>query len=121
MDKRYEAVFCVINSGFSDAVMGAARKAGAGGGTIIKGRGAAPREAEELFKITVQPEKEIVLMVVSEDVKDDVLRAIYAEAGLGSAGQGIAFSVPIEHSVGLSDFSLAGGSDEGSAEKVTEK
>ena len=87
MDKRYEAIFCIINAGFSDAVMSAARKAGAGGGTVFKGRGAAPREAEELFKITVQPEKEIVMLVVSEDVKDDVLRAIYTEAGLGSAGQ----------------------------------
>ena len=104
MDNRYEAVFCIVNAGFSDAVMAAARKAGARGGTIVKGRGAAPREAEEIFKITVQPEKEIVMMVVSEDVKDAVLRAIYDEVGLGSAGQGIAFSLPIERSVGLSDF-----------------
>ena len=104
MENKYEAVFCIVNAGFSDAVMSAARKAGAVGGTIFKGRGAAPREAEEIFKITVQPEKEIVMMVVSVEVKDDVLRSIYSEVGLGSAGQGIAFSLPIERSIGLSDF-----------------
>ena len=34
-DKKYEAIFCIINAGFSDTAMDAARKAGAGGGTVI--------------------------------------------------------------------------------------
>ncbi len=107
MEKKFEAIFCIVNAGFSDDVMAAARKAGAGGGTILKGRGAAPREAEEIFKITIQPEKEIVMILVGEDIKDRVLRSIYDEAGLGSAGHGIAFSLPIDRAVGLSDFSKA--------------
>lgn len=105
MDKKYEAIFCVVNAGFSDDVMYAARKAGAGGGTIIKGRGTAPLEAEEAFKITIQPEKEIVIILVPDEIKDSVLHAIYDSAGLGSDGQGIAFSLPIERAVGLSGFS----------------
>lgn len=107
METTYEAVFCIVNAGFSDDVMAAARRAGAGGGTILKGRGAAPREAEELFRITIQPEKEIVMLLVSADIKDRVLRSIYDAVGLGSAGQGIAFSLPIEKAVGLSDYSQA--------------
>ena len=104
MDNKFEAIFCVVNAGFSDEVMFAARKAGAGGGTIIKGRGTAPVEAEETFKITVQPEKEIVIILVPEKIKDDVLRSIYESAGLSSKGQGIAFSLPIEQAVGLTYF-----------------
>ena len=46
MEQSYELVFCVINAGFSETVMTAARKAGAGGGTILKGRGTAGRAAE---------------------------------------------------------------------------
>ena len=105
MEKKYEAVFCVINAGFSDDVMFAARKAGAAGGTILKGRGTAPLEAEEFFKITVQPEKEIVMLIVPEDIKDNVLRELYHSAGLGNAGQGIIFSLPVDRALGLSDFS----------------
>ena len=105
MESKYEAVFCIVNAGFSDDVMTAARRAGAGGGTVLKGRGSAPREAEELFRITIQPEKEVVMLLVSEEIKDRVLRAIYDAVGLGSAGQGIAFSLPIEKAVGFSDYS----------------
>jgi nitrogen regulatory protein PII len=104
MNNKFEVIFCVVNAGFSDEVMFAARKAGAGGGTIIKGRGTAPVEAEETFKITVQPEKEIVIILVPETIKDDVLRSIYDSAGLSSEGQGIAFSLPIERAVGLTGF-----------------
>lgn len=105
MEKKYEAIFCVINAGFSDDVMFAARKAGAAGGTVLKGRGTAPLEAEKLFKITVQPEKEIVMLLVPEEIKDAVLRELYQSVGLGNAGQGIIFSMPVDRALGLSDFS----------------
>jgi len=103
MDKRYEAVFCVVNAGFADAAMDAARRAGAGGGTILKGRGSAGREAQEKFNIAIQPEKELLMLLVPEEIKDNVLRALYDGVGLATAGQGIAFSLPVERTLGLSE------------------
>ena len=103
MEKKYEAIFCIVNAGFSDVVMDAARKAGAGGGTILKGRGTAGREAEERFHIHIQPEKELVMLLVPAEIKDRVLGALYDAAGLDSAGQGIAFSLPVERCIGLSE------------------
>ena len=103
MDKKYEVIFCIVNAGFSDVVMDAARKAGAGGGTVFHGRGTASREAEEMFKIQVRPEKELVMLLVPAEIKDKVLRALYDAAGLDSAGQGIAFSMPVERTLGLSE------------------
>ena len=102
-DKKYELVFCIINSGFSQTVMDAARRVGATGGTVIRGRGTANREAEEYFHITIQPEKEIVMILVPSDIKDNLLTALYHAAGLNSAGQGIAFSVPVDKTAGLSE------------------
>ena len=104
MKKNYEAVFVVINAGFCEAVMEAARKVGAIGGTTIKGRGTASKQLENNFNITIQPEKEIVIIVVPEELKDAVLRQIYEETGLESQSQGIAFSLPISAVVGIKDF-----------------
>ena len=108
MDKKYEAIFCIVNTGFSDVVMETARKAGAGGGTIFHGRGTGSREAEEMFKITIQPEKEMVMLLVPAEIKDKVMRALYDAAGLDSAGQGIAFSLPVEKAIGLSERKTEG-------------
>ena len=99
---QHEVVFCVVNSGYSEAVMEAAKKGGARGGTVLSGRGTAGKEAEKFFGISVQPEKEIVMILVSSNDKDAVLHYLYQEVGLDSAGQGIAFSLPVDGVVGLS-------------------
>lgn len=98
---KYEMIFCIVNAGFANNVMDAARRAGARGGTIMHARGTASKEAEEKFGLSIQPEKDMVMLVVSSEIKDNVLKSLYEEVGLGSAGQGIAFSVPVNEAVGL--------------------
>ena len=99
---EHELIVCIVNEGFSDAVMDAAKEVGATGGTILHARGTANKEAESFFKITVQPEKEIVMIIVTSDIKNEVLHALYKEVGLKTPGQGIAFAMPIDNVVGLS-------------------
>ena len=102
MDKTYELIFCVVNTGFSGTVMDAARSAGATGGTILRGRGSAGKEAEDFFHIQIEPEKEIVMILAPVEIKDNIMTSIYREAGLASAGQGIIFSLPVTRTAGLS-------------------
>lgn len=101
MSGKFEVIFCIVDAGFSDSVMSAARECGARGGTVLNARGTAREDAEKLFNISIQPEKEIVLILVSDDIKDDILHAIYKNVGLNTSAQGIAFSLPVEDVVGL--------------------
>ena len=106
MKNNHEVIFCIVNSGFSEAVMDAAKEFGARGGTVIRARGTANSEAEKLFGITIQPEKEIVMILVPTEIKNDILHALYREVGLKTPGQGIAFSMPVDNVVGLSSPNL---------------
>ena len=91
MDSQFELIFCVVNAGFSDSVMTAVREKNPRiGGTVLNARGTAREEAEKLFNISIQPEKE------------ELLHLIYKSVGLNTPGQGIAFSLPVEEVVGLS-------------------
>ncbi len=103
MDEKFELIMCIINAGFSDAVMDAARSCGARGGTVIHARGTARQEVETRFNISIHPEKEVVLILASNKIKDDILHAIYQEVGLNSPGQGIAFSMPADEVVGINN------------------
>ncbi len=94
-EKKYELIVCIVNAGYSDNVMNAARSAGAKGGSIVRGRGSANPEAEEFFGLTIQPDKELVLILVTADIKDAVMRAVYKNAGLSTEGVGIVFSLPV--------------------------
>lgn len=100
---EHELIVCIVNAGFSEQVMDAARSVGAGGGTVIHAKGTANKEAEALFRITVQPEKEMVMILVAQKLKEDVLHALYKSVGLNTPGQGIAFSLPVDEVVGLSE------------------
>ncbi len=103
MEDNCEVVFCIINAGFSEKVMDAARAAGAKGGTVLSAKGTANKESEAYFHITIQPEKEIVMLLVKSEIKDNILHALYQAAGLDTAGQGIAFSLPVTKAIGLKD------------------
>ena len=105
-NEKYEMILCGVNAGFSDDVMDAAREAGARGGTVIHARGTANKEAESFFHITIQPDKDVVMLLVPASIKDSVLHAIYQSAGLKSEGQGIAFSLPVNKAVGLTSNTI---------------
>lgn len=97
----YEMIVCIVNSGFSEDVMTAAKECGARGGTVMHARGTANREAESFFKITIQPDKEVVMIIVPAEIKEAVMHAIYRSVGLKTPGQGIAFSMPVDGVAGL--------------------
>ena len=106
MKYTHQAIVCIVNIGYAEEVMSAARKFGARGGTVLNARGTASRDAEKFFGITVEPEKEIVLIVVPTECAEDILHALYKEVGLDTAGQGIAFALPVDSVVGIASGAL---------------
>ena len=100
---NYEVILCIINAGFSEVVMDTAKKLGAGGGTVIHGRGTASKEAEKIFNITIQPEKEIVMILVKKEIKDSILKGLYDTIGLDTNAQGIAFTLSVDDVIGISE------------------
>lgn len=106
MDKTFEMVFAIVNSGYTEEVMNAVKACGATGGTIINARGTANTEVEKFFGISISSEKEIVLIIIDSQIKADVLKAIYEKVGLNTPGQGIAFSVPVDDVVGIGKTKL---------------
>lgn len=101
MSDNYELVLAIVNKGTTDLVMSAARKAGSTGGTISVARGTANPDMAKFYGIAIQPEKEVVFIVVPSKIKDQVMQKIYEEAGLDNKGQGIIISLPITDAVGL--------------------
>ena len=94
-ENKYELVVCIVNAGFSTNVMKAAHEAGAKGGTILRARGSANPEAEEFFHINIQPDKEVVMILVPGDIKDEVMKAVHKDGGLATMANGIVFSLPV--------------------------
>ncbi|MCQ2792964.1 MAG: P-II family nitrogen regulator [Bacilli bacterium] len=99
--EKFKLIYAIVNSGYSEIVMDAARDEGAKGGTIIHARGTGTKEMEQKYGVIITPNKEMIMILVTEEICDKVLSAIYKVAGLGSKSQGIAFALPVDDVVGI--------------------
>ena len=99
--EKYEVVVVIVNEGHSDKVMDAAREAGARGGTIAHARGSGTKDIEKKYGIVITPSKEMLYILVNENIRDNVMAAINKAAGLDTMGQGIIFSLPVDNASGL--------------------
>ena len=100
MDK-FVTILCIVNDGFSTEVMDAAKKCGARGGTVLHGRGTASKDAEKIFNISIQPEKEVVVILVNEKIKKNVLNELYNSVGSNTPAQGFVFALPVDEVAGI--------------------
>jgi len=91
----------IVNRGFADQVVDAARAAGAHGGTVFYARGTGIHEMEKFFAISIQPEKEVVLNLVKHEDTQAIMHSIVQAAGLKTEGKGLAFALPISDVAGI--------------------
>ena len=97
----HELIIVVMNEGFSDFVMDAARSVGAGGGTVLHAKGTARGDEQRFFGLNIVDEKDMLYIVAYSDEKAAIMRAINEKAGPGTEAGAICFSLPISSVVGL--------------------
>ena len=98
----HDLIIAAVNQGYSDELMIAAREAGAFGGTIVSGRSQTDRGAVKFLGISVQDEREIILILSTKEKKLPIMRAIAENRSAKSRAQGLVFSLPAENVMGLS-------------------
>lgn len=97
---EYHCIVVIVDRGRSRDCLRAARKAGAGGGTIVHGRGAGV-PADSYFPIMVEPQKDIVLLLTPTSDVLRIRKAVVEELELNKPGNGILFVMPISRATGL--------------------
>lgn len=100
-ESEYSIIVTIVNQGFSENVMDAARPMGASGGTVFHSRRIGSEEAMKFWKISIQQEREVVLILARKDDKLPIMQAISKECGMQSKANGIVLSLPVDGVVGL--------------------
>lgn len=100
-DAKYALIAAIVNRGYSSELMNVARAAGAGGGTIVHSRSIGSEEATGLWGLSVQEEKEVVLILADLENKVKIMSAISEKFGMQSKAQGLVFALPIDSVMGI--------------------
>lgn len=99
--ENFDCIVTIVDTGRSDVIVKASKKAGAHGGTVVFGRGTGVRELKSILGISIEPEKEIIITLVPEDISRTVLQAIVDAGNLEKPGAGIAFILPVKGVAGI--------------------
>lgn len=99
-NSKYSLIIVVVNRGYTDVVMEAAKKEGARGGTYIHARGTSNLETHKFLGVNIEPEKDLILIIAEKDIRSNIMKAINEEAGLNQEGNGIVFALPVDEVMG---------------------
>ncbi len=100
-DREFCMIVAIVNQGCSDEVMDAARPAGATGGTVLHSRRLESGKATKLWNISIQEERELVMILARNSRKKEIMEAVNKRCGMDSEANGIVFSLPIADIEGL--------------------
>ncbi|MDR1702181.1 MAG: P-II family nitrogen regulator [Sporomusaceae bacterium] len=98
---KFELIVVIVNKGISADVIDAGKSAGAQGATVLRGRGSGIHEQAKFFGIVIEPEKEVVLILVDNKIRDNVLDSISQAIEIEKPGHGIAFVVEVPKVIGI--------------------
>jgi nitrogen regulatory protein PII len=95
-ENRNNLIVISVNEGYSEDVMHVARKAGATGGTVIKGRLADIEQFAEFMDTKVDGEREMLYILAPSKASKQIMEDVNREFGLTSSANGTIFALPAE-------------------------
>ena len=100
---HFKILIAFVDDDKTDAVLKAARNAGATGATVINNaRGEGLNEAKTFFGLSLDTQRDMILLLVEEHMARKILEEV-AEAGdfESKPGSGIAIQLDVEDAVGV--------------------
>jgi nitrogen regulatory protein PII len=100
---HFKLIIALVEDDKTDAIMDAAREAGATGATVINhARGEGLKRSKTFFGLTLETQRDMLLFLVEEHMSRAILETI-AKVGQfdEKPGTGIAFQIDVEDAVGV--------------------
>ncbi|GAB6054838.1 P-II family nitrogen regulator [Methanobacterium alkalithermotolerans] len=97
----FKLIYTIVEAGRGSYIMNIARKAGAEGGTIYFGRGTSIHEHGKFLGMPIEPEKEVVMILIKDELVNMVFEAVVEEGELETPGKGIAFILDVSRVAGI--------------------
>ena len=100
---HFKLLIALVEDSKTDAVIDAARQAGATGTTIISdARGEGIEKSKTFFGLTLEAQRDVLLMLVEEHLSRHILETVSKAGEFDTkSGAGIAFQIDVEDVVGI--------------------
>lgn len=101
MNFEHELIVVILNEGYADFVMDAARNAGATGGTVFHAKGTGRAKAEKFYGVSLAEEKDMIYILANTGKKSAIMKEITKECGTETKAGAVCFSLPVSEVAGI--------------------
>ena len=98
---KFKLIIATVKTDVTDAIVDAAKAAGATGATIIPGHGTGIREAKTFFGLNLEAQTDVLVFLLEEHIVEPVMTAISEAGRFKEPGTGIAFVLSVDQVAGL--------------------
>lgn len=98
---RFSALVAILAEELEEPAIDSAKSAGAGGVTILSGRGIGTREKKTIFGLTYEGSQSVLLFVLERKLSVRVLKQMTRDLELDTHSKGVVFTIPLEHITGM--------------------
>lgn len=103
---KFSLVIAIVSESLEDRAIDVAKANGAGGVTVFKGRGMGLNEKKTFFGLTYERSESVLLFILEKRMSVKVMKALTQELQLEAHGNGIVFTIPIDHLAGIPSSQL---------------
>jgi hypothetical protein len=98
---KFAVLIAILPDDLEDKAIDIAKQTGAGGVTILNGRGLGAEAKKTFFGLTYEGSQSVLLFVLEKKLSLAVMKAINHELDLATHAKGVVFTIPLEHIAGI--------------------
>jgi nitrogen regulatory protein PII len=98
---KFSVLVAILAEDLEEQAIDVAKRAGAGGVTILDARGIGAKEKKTFFGLTYEGSQSVLIMVLEKKLSLTVLKDISRELDLKNSTRGVVFTLPLEHIAGI--------------------
>ena len=98
---KFSVLVAILAEELEEQAIDVARRSGAGGVTILGGKGIGAKEKKTFFGLTVEGSQSVLVFVLEKKLSVQVLKNLSLELDLQRSSRGVVFTLPLEHIAGI--------------------
>lgn len=95
-ENAHTLICAAVKRGYAEQAAEAARKAGASGGTVLRGRLSGAEDVAKFFGSVLSDEREIVTILTTIPKRAAIMTALNTACGLHTPAEGLVLSLPVD-------------------------
>jgi nitrogen regulatory protein PII len=98
---KFAVLVAILAEDLEEKAIDTAKKAGAGGVTLLDARGIGANEKKTFFGLTYEGSQTVLVCVLEKKLSLAVMKALTRDLDLAKHSKGVVFTVPLDHIAGI--------------------